>query len=277
MPPKRSAIRRTGRLARYNTARLYLRRKARLMKKRRSLKTKRKWVPRSTLVGFKYKLKRSNELKYGDVEYAPEVLPEVPSIEDNPGWLCIWRLNGTKPDNTGTWQPTWTQGVTQQNIIGNQINHLYVDLRFILNFKNVVNGSGSYVNFPSDMLRMVMIKQRDRQVDFSTQSEQADKLPTNMTESIQPNFFKTIIDKCIPFNTGASVVGDVSNARVNSFLSHPSIRLFRFLIPLKRTIDIVNATTYTWPLNIGIFVTTMNGSSVTLERITCRYYWKDNS
>lgn len=262
---KKSAIRRT-----YTRKSKYLR-----MKKLRLKKLARRMKPRISLTGVATRLNSRPELKFKDTTQDPaDPGTSIWATGQTPNWTAFFRLEGDYSDDSGnTCPPQMVVGTGQDQYIGTSVNFLWADVRFVVTFENRATTLAN--SQPSNIFRLIVIKQKNRDINFNNDTTVMAHLPETIYEPVDYKKFKVIMERTFATQTGAFRANvDGTTGGYNTFPTKP--RAFRFIVPIRRTMRMeTNEDFPVWPLNYGIFMTKDNIYSGIFKYINTRWYWRD--
>lgn len=178
------------------------------------------------------------------------------------GVTALWASTGVNPA-AASWYLAPTQGVGDQNVIGDKYNLKYGEIIFGVRFNTSVN--------IYDYLRIMVVRQRMITV-----------LPTPANLFVENGGFWAPLDsknfdiqydKIFPINTGLNQNPAVGTTFIQSVQTRPM--KFRFIVPLKKTmrIDTANAQ---FPLTTYILATTFLVNTIAVQTESCAtYYFTD--
>lgn len=219
---KRTRFIRSTRRRRINKYRKSAKRFSRRVKR---FKRSRKVLPqRKRLLGLYKPISLKKELKY--VIYKRDTLAinqfTVPQTINS--WSVLFAINGSDTQATPrAFVGNILQGAGANQRIGDEIVFKYIEITFALRATTVAPGTNIYTQ---DFIRLALIKPRKDDMSLADYPRYEDTVTTNAQFGMpaDPKYWDIKMDKIIPVDTGATMVG-------------PGIRTknrwFRFIIPYR--------------------------------------------
>lgn len=182
----------------------------------------------------------------------------------------IWANNFNDAGIT-PWFPQPGQGPAENQMIGTKYNLKYAELTFIL--EPMLNQPTGFV----DSIRLILIKERQSRQIITGPGAGAPTILrfTNFHAPVDTKKWDVQYDKIFPYTTGITTtavpVGNVFNSLV------PKPKIFRFIIPLKETLEYalpaIN-TPFTNSMYLFAFTHTQDNYWF-IRPASCIYYYRD--
>lgn len=182
----------------------------------------------------------------------------------------LWSNNGVDTIG-GNWFPQPTQGVGQNQVIGTKYNIRYCELTMLL------QPTGAAPTNLVDCLRIILIRERQPNTTIANAFGVGNILKfANFLAPVDTKNWDVQFDKIYTYTTGLSTVTNPGTNNIQTMMPRPKI--FRFIIPLKDTLEIqqigVNNEPFTHRMYLYCFTNT-DVSYWVSPGISAIYYYRD--
>lgn len=224
----------------------YKRKYKKMYKKKYRGKYKRSYRSSYTKVkGLKHKLDNSPEMKFTIRSWTTAF-----NVKSDT-WTIIWSNNNQY--DASNFMINWpTQGTQQNQFIGNQINSLYADVRFVMDI--------DAVNMTSGLVRLAVVRQRQSLNYNSVVNQQI--LPVNLCEPFNTKAWDVMYEKVIPMMN-------------NTTGNRTPQKIYRFKIPLRETLTVMPDATFRFEYPVYIIATCGTQNGAVVYTVVCKFFYKD--
>lgn len=211
--------------------------------------------------GVKTRLDIRPELKYTVFNPGSKNIPRFSDVNLDPGLSIIWSNNGVFSAGN-PWFPQPTAGVGEQQLVGTKFNSLWgqINVRFF-------RQPGVNIQIFQFGLRIIMIREKQKNQDFSLATDFL--YSNNYLSPIRSKDWTVLMDKNYEYTTGWTQ----NLPSVVNTLAAPC-KLFRLLVPLKKTLYVEPGNDNLFPKKIYLLAFTTDANLMSVN-VNCTYFYQD--